>query len=318
MTSLRAIPIEEAAAVARRHTLKRLLRCALAERLLGGGDPAAANPHERTRVSFETAAGVLQLRCRPPFLGWRHAEIDSLVLSRRGSAPRPLEDPFDLISFLRPLLPDGRWDRLEEEIEDSVQNEALSIQARSERDSTIAASARDHGSATLLDWVRCSLPPAEWTSFIEQWGAVGHPHHPCAKTRIGFMAEDSRRYAPEFGRRVGIPWLAARRHQLAVDAASPNLDAQAYLHRHFPAAIDRWRAAVAASGADPEAYLPLPVHPWQWQTIVTQRFAEEIARGDILKPEGVETECLAMLSLRTLAPVEPALAPTSSSRSRSR
>lgn len=309
MTASRPISHEQAAVLARRRTLERLLRCALAEGLIEGHSPVADNDDGRTRVSFETAAGALELRCRPPFVGWRHAEIDGLVLHARGSAPRPLEDPFDLISFLRSLHPDGRWDRLRDEVEDSLQNEALSIRARSERDCAIAESARDRGSPTLLDWVRRSLPAAEWTSFVEQWGAVGHPHHPCAKTRIGFTAEDSRRYAPEFGRRVGVRWLAVRRHRIAAEAASPDLDAQAFLQRHFPAAIDRWRTAIAASGADPKAYLPLPAHPWQWRAVVAPRFAEEISRGDILKPVGAGTECLALLSLRTLAPVDPASGP---------
>ncbi|TSD85261.1 hypothetical protein FFK22_028530 [Mycobacterium sp. KBS0706] len=309
MTAFRPISIEEAAVLARRRTLERLLRCALAEGLLGGKRPATESPRGGVRISVDTAAGTLRLRCRPPFVGWRHAEVDGLILCTHGSDPRPIEDPFDLISFLRSLHPDGRWRQLRDEIEDSLRNETLSIQARSARDHAIAAAARDHGCPTLLDWVRCSLPAAERTSFIEQWGAVGHPHHPCAKTRIGFTAEDSRRYAPEFARPVRVPWLAVRRDRLAVETISPGLDAQAFLARHFPAAIDRWRSAVAASGTDPEAYLPLPVHPWQWQAIVPRHFAEEIARGDILTPEGVETGCLAMLSVRTLAPLEPASAP---------
>lgn len=308
MTVSHLISIEAAAVLARRRTLERLLRCALAEGLLGGRTPAET-PHGSRGVSFETAAGTIRLRCRPPFVGWRHAEIDDLVLRMRGSAPRPLEDPFDLISFLRPLHPGGRWDRLQDEIEDSLRNETLSIHARSERNGAIAEAARDGGCPTLLDWVRCSLPATEHPSFVEQWGAVGHPHHPCTKTRIGFTAEDSRRYAPEFARRVGVPWLAVRRGRLAVEAVAPGLDAQAFLARCFPGAINRWRMAVAASGADPEGYLPLPVHPWQRQAVIDGRFAQDIARGDILKPDGVETGCLAMLSLRTLAPVEPASAP---------
>ncbi|MGK9233386.1 hypothetical protein KXS07_18330 [Inquilinus limosus] len=305
----RPLSIEEAAGKAQRCTLERLLRCALAERLLDTDGRVSEGADGTVRLTLDTGAGTLRLRCRPPFTGWRHAEFDSIVFRARGSGEHPLKDPLDLNALLRSRHPDSRWDRLREEINNSLQNETLSIRARSERDHAIAEAARDSGCPTLVDWIRQSLPAAEWTSFLEQWSAVGHPHHPCAKTRIGFTVEDSLRYAPEFGARIGVPWLAVRRDRLAVETVSPSLNAYAFLAESFPAAMDHWRRAVAASDADPEAYLPLPVHPWQWREVLARRFAEEIARGDILRPDGVETDCVAMLSLRTLAPVDPAAGP---------
>jgi siderophore synthetase component len=305
----RPLSIEEAAATAGRRTIDRLLRCALSERLFDIERSVSQEAGGAVRHTLETAAGTLQLRCRPPFTGWRHADLDGPLLCACGSDEHPLENPLELIALLRSLHPDGRWDLLRDEIGDSLRNETMSIRARSERDHAIAEAARDSGCPTLPEWIRRSLPATGWTSFLEQWGAVGHPHHPCAKTRIGFTAQDSLRYAPEFGARIDVPWAAVRRDRLAVEAVTPDLDAAAFLAGYFPAAMERWRRAVAASGADPEAYLPLAVHPWQWREVVVSRFAEEIARGDLLKPDGVETGCLAMLSLRTLAPIDPADGP---------
>ena len=302
----RPLSIEDAAAAARRRTIDRLLRCALSERLFDLDRSVSREAGGGVRLTLETVAGTLQLRCRPPFVGWRHAELDGPLLSTRGSEEHPLKDPLELLALLRSLHPGGRWDQLRDEIEDSLRNETMSIRARSERDHALAEAARSSGCPTFLDWIRRSVPPAGRTSFLEQWAAVGHPHHPCAKTRIGFTAEDSLRYAPEFGARIGVPWIAVRRERLAVETVSPDLDAAALLAGCFPAAMDRWRRAVGDTGADPDAYLPLPVHPWQWREVVVPRFAEEIARGDLLKLDGVETDCLAMLSLRTVAPVDPA------------
>lgn len=302
--------MEAATALARRRSFERLLRCALSERLLDGDAFSCGDTRRSVRASVETPAGTVRLQCRRPFLGWRHGEIGRVVISPPGSrSARRVDDPHDLLAILRSLHPEGRWDRLQEEIENGIVNEALSIAVRSERDGAIAEAARARGFATLIDWIRGSVPVAEWSLVLEQWGAVGHPHHPCAKTRIGFTAEDSLRYAPEFGARIDVPWLAVRRDRLDLETASPDLDPRALLARHFPAAIERWRQAVAGLGAAPGDYLPLPVHPWQWREVVTSRFADEIARGEILWPDGAETACLATLSLRTLAPTEPAGAP---------
>ncbi|MGF6227981.1 siderophore synthetase component [Inquilinus ginsengisoli] len=309
MTAAVPLSIEASVALARRRALERLLRCALSEGLLDSGNSATEEDLGVVRASLRTAAGTLQFRCRPPFIGWRHAEFETVVLCPRGSLPRRLDNPFDLIAFLGSLHPDGRWERLRDEVEDSLQNEALSIHVRSERDRAIAEAARNRGCPTLLDWVRRSLPAAEWTSFFEQWGAIGHPHHPCSKTRIGFTIDDSRRYAPEFGQRIGVPWLAVRRGRIATEVVSSNLEPQAFLKKHFPTAMDRWRSAITAHGADPETYFPIPVHPWQWGAVVEPGFRGEIARGDILKPGDIETECLAMLSLRTLEPVDARSSP---------
>ncbi|WP_225769600.1 IucA/IucC family siderophore biosynthesis protein [Inquilinus sp. Marseille-Q2685] len=304
------LSMDAATALARRRSFERLLRCALSERLLDANPPDPGDDRRPARASVETPAGAIRLKCRPPFVGWRHGEIERVTISPPGSRlARRIEDPLDLLEILRGLHPEGRWDRLCEEIENSITNEALSIATRSERNGAIAEAARIRGCATLIDWVRASVPEAEWSVFLEQWSAVGHPHHPCAKTRIGFTAKDSIRYAPEFGAGIDVSWLAVRRDRLVLETASSDLDPWAFLARHFPAAIKRWRLGLGALGAAPEDYLPLPVHPWQWREIVTSRFADEIARGEIIRPEGAETPCLATLSLRTLTPTEPAGAP---------
>lgn len=304
----RPASMEVATALARRRTFERLLRCALSERLLDASPPDASDARWPVLASVETPAGALQLQCRAPFLGWRHSRIGPVVI-KPAAAARRIEDPIDLLDILRTVYPEGRWDRLRGEIENSIANEALSIAARSEHDGAIAEAARARGYATMIDWVRGSIPESEWSVALERWAAVGHPHHPCTKARIGFTAADSMRYAPEFGARVDISWLALRRDRLVLETASPDLDPQAFLTRAFPAAMKHWRQGLAALDAAPEDYLPVPVHPWQLREIVASQFAAEIARGEILRPDGAETPCLATLSLRTLTPTEPAGSP---------
>ncbi|WP_175407218.1 IucA/IucC family siderophore biosynthesis protein [Streptomyces sp. TRM64462] len=111
---------------------------------------------------------------------------------------------------------------------------------------------------------------------------TGHPTLVANKGRMGFSPADVRAYAPESHQPVTLQWVAVHRG-LAEFRGTPSLSEQAMLEHELDAgARAAFRARVEEAGGDPDAYVWLPVHPWQWDHSVQVMFAGEIARRRII------------------------------------
>jgi siderophore synthetase component len=133
-------------------------------------------------------------------------------------------------------------------------------------------------------------------------GAVtdGHRYHPAYKSRIGFDLEDNLAYGPEFARPVRPLWVALRR-DLATVETSAGLDEAAYLGEQLGEVLTGFRTRLAATGADPDDHVVLPVHPWQWREQLAVGFAEQLRRGELVVLGEDPHTFRAQQSIRTLA-----------------
>ncbi|MFI6586967.1 IucA/IucC family protein [Embleya sp. NPDC050493] len=128
---------------------------------------------------------------------------------------------------------------------------------------------------------------------------TGHPWIVPNKGRIGFSASDARRYAPEARRALRLPWIAVHR-DLAAYRAVPGLSEQRLYDEELdPATLEGFRRVPAARGLDPDDFLWLPVHPWQWDETIATLFAPEVAAGRIIALGEAEDRHLAQQSVRT-------------------
>lgn len=125
----------------------------------------------------------------------------------------------------------------------------------------------------------------------------GHPYHPSYKSRLGFTLGDNRSYAPELADTV-TPLLLAAYKNCCRWVASSTQGARALLSeidwQHFHDTLTR-RALRA------EDYLPLPVHPWQWQEVVLPGYHQAFMRGELLLIGPLENRYRPQQSIRTLA-----------------
>ncbi len=158
-------------------------------------------------------------------------------------------------------------------------------------DARIAARNRDIGNAALI---------GKPDSLIQQF-LIGHPKAPANKGRIGWGLADAEAFAPEFGATTRLFWIAAARSAcrlaLAGDVSEEALLAAAV---HGPER-KRLDAVCRARGVSPEGHVLIPVHPWQWDTMIVAQFAGEIAAGRIV-PLGLFGDAhQPQQSLRTLA-----------------
>lgn len=128
---------------------------------------------------------------------------------------------------------------------------------------------------------------------------TGHPCIVLNKGRLGFTGPDAARYTPEARQPLRLRWVAA-----APELAAARGPAQAELlaDELDPAVRASFRLRLEdALVPDPDSYVWFPVHPWQYEHVVTTLFAAELAdRRLVLLGEGPD-RYLPMQSIRTLA-----------------
>lgn len=130
----------------------------------------------------------------------------------------------------------------------------------------------------------------------------GHPKFIFNKGRRGWGIDALRAYAPEYRNHFRLQWLAIRRDKfiwshdddcnIDVLLASAMQDAElTRFHQHWQSLKldNRW--------------LPVPVHPWQWQQKIAIHFLPYLARGEVIELGEFGDNYLAQQSLRTLTNV---------------
>ncbi|MFE5835691.1 IucA/IucC family protein [Arthrobacter sp. NPDC056493] len=117
---------------------------------------------------------------------------------------------------------------------------------------------------------------------IERSMTEGHPCFVANNGRLGFGISDYRAFAPEAGAPVQLEWIAVHRSK-AVFTSSEGLEYAAHLEAELGAgALAFFGAELGALGLDPDQYLLMPVHPWQWENKLTVTFGAEIAQRHIV------------------------------------
>lgn len=128
----------------------------------------------------------------------------------------------------------------------------------------------------------------------------GHPYHPSYKSRLGFTLDHNRAYAPEMALAVAPLLLAVRRDRSRWTlSATINQDhgARALL---CDADWQRFCDVLNRRGLCPDDYLPLPVHPWQWEQVILPGLHPALARGELLSIGPLTERYLPQQSIRTL------------------
>ncbi|MET9350526.1 IucA/IucC family protein [Streptomyces termitum] len=210
---------------------------------------------------------------RGAYGGWRVAPES---ITHEG---RPLTDPLTLLVRARGLL--------------GLDGATLGHLIR-ELSATLAAEARLDHTALTADRL-ADLPYAALEGH-----QTGHPWLVLNKGRIGFSATDTARWAPEARRPTRLPWIAVS-ERIAAYRGVAGLDTpdRLYARELDPPVRDAFRAALTARGLDPDTYLLLPVHPWQWDEILLPLFAPAIASGDLVPLPADDDLRLPQQSIRT-------------------
>lgn len=134
---------------------------------------------------------------------------------------------------------------------------------------------------------------------IEASMTEGHPVFIANNGRIGFSAADFRSFAPETGAPVRLLWVAARRDR-SVFSCSEGLTEAAVLEQEFDlSTLVHWRNIVKEKGQNPDDFVLVPVHPWQWHNKLYQAYAPDIAGGYLILLGESPDDFQAQQSIRT-------------------
>jgi siderophore synthetase component len=142
-------------------------------------------------------------------------------------------------------------------------------------------------------------------SYVDNEGhQSGHPWLVPNKGRVGFSASDAGDYAPESRQPQQLPWIAVHRSMAEVRAVD-GLTRDRLLAGELDEPVrERFAKALRERGLDPDEYVWMPVHPWQWDETILPVFAPDVAARRIVPlGEGPDTY-LAQQSIRTFANVD--------------
>lgn len=130
---------------------------------------------------------------------------------------------------------------------------------------------------------------------------TGHNWLVANKGRIGFSAQDVRAFAPESASAIRLQWIAVHRGLAEFRSTSELSEVDVLAGELDDGTRSRFRATLTDAGLDPEAYVWMPVHPWQWDHTVQVLHAGDIAQRRIVPLGLSEDEYLPGQSIRTMA-----------------
>ncbi|MEU4084222.1 IucA/IucC family protein [Streptomyces aureus] len=134
---------------------------------------------------------------------------------------------------------------------------------------------------------------------IETGMTEGHPCFVANNGRLGFGVGDYLAYAPETASPVRLLWLAAHRSRAAFTAGA-GIEYASFVREELGAeTVERFDGVLRGQGLDPEDYLLIPVHPWQWHNKLSVTFAAEVALRRLVPLGEGDDAYLAQQSIRT-------------------
>lgn len=303
-----AVHWRDAQQMARRRVFSRLLQALLREALLSpaqlitdaGADVTLLPPlHQRVQLYF---TGL-----RAGALGHWTLTGDIFALTEH-EPPQRIERASALLHYLQPWLDTGSagtqrraaLTRLAIELDNSQDNDTLCQAYRLAWGARLAAEQAATGARDAIELLTGNGSPHDLAR-TEQWGTGGHPWHPAYKTRLGLTPGQVIALSPEFEAQVQLGLAAVAAHRVSVttmDSARPYL---AWFATTFPEAMAGFRGALVQRQLSPEAWLPLPVHPWQREATLAQTFAPELAAGELLLLPEISLVARPTMSFRTVA-----------------
>lgn len=256
---------------AERELLAKAIREFVHERLLVA-TPLAAPATGRWR-HYRVDFGQRRLRFRAIPHRMEHLSVDPASISARDGRPLHL---VDLIVDAAPQL--------------GITPRFLPVYLE-ELQATLAGRARVLGtgrptSAELAAPAGGASPSpgdqARHLQFVEAAMTEGHPGFLANAGRGGMSEGDLAAWAPESGRPTRLVWLAAR-ESMCVHAGVTGLAEREFLCDQMgPGLRDSFHETLRSRGLSTADYVPLPVHPWQWENRVTTTFATNLMNEDLV------------------------------------
>ncbi|MBP4137104.1 IucA/IucC family protein [Flavobacterium geliluteum] len=110
----------------------------------------------------------------------------------------------------------------------------------------------------------------------------GHPWVIVNKGRIGFDSEDHKNFAPESGQKTRLVWMAAHKNRANIQLQTDMNEHDFYENEIGSEKINSFKNKLIQSGVNPDDYIFIPVHLWQWQHKLVMQFSHDIASKKLI------------------------------------
>lgn len=121
---------------------------------------------------------------------------------------------------------------------------------------------------------------------IEHHTTDGHPWVIVNKGRIGFDADDFKKFTPEVHKNTRLFWVAAQKRRTSLQLISGE-DCSAFFEKELGKnLLEKFIRVLVDQNVSPEDYVLIPIHFWQWKNKLAIQFAGDIAAKYVI-PLGV-------------------------------
>lgn len=135
---------------------------------------------------------------------------------------------------------------------------------------------------------------------VERAMLEGHPCFVANSGRMGFDIEDQPAFTPEACTTMHLEWLAVH-HSRAHVSTLRGLSYKQLLESELDNTTrERFNQTLVARGLEPNDYVWIPVHPWQWSNRLQMAFVSDIATSQIVHLGKSDDTYQAQQSVRTV------------------
>ncbi|MBB5637789.1 siderophore synthetase component [Pedobacter cryoconitis] len=127
----------------------------------------------------------------------------------------------------------------------------------------------------------------------------GHPWATINKGRIGFNHTDQGKYAPEAGQSIQLAWLGVHRSRADFKSLASIEMAAFYKDELGFEQINQFNEILSGKNLNPDDYLFIPVHEWQWNNKIVLQLAHDIANQYIVPLALGNDQYMCQQSIRT-------------------
>ncbi|MFC6245011.1 IucA/IucC family protein [Flavobacterium psychroterrae] len=127
----------------------------------------------------------------------------------------------------------------------------------------------------------------------------GHPWVIVNKGRIGFDSKDYENFTPESGQKTRLVWVAAHKNRATLRLQSDMNEQSFYENEIGAEKLSELKNKLNQSKVNPDDYIFIPVHLWQWQNKLVMQFANDIASKNLIPLELTEDIYSPQQSIRT-------------------
>lgn len=125
-------------------------------------------------------------------------------------------------------------------------------------------------------WHQTLIAAEQWASLMDR------PFHPLAKGKLGFTAQEYKRYMAEFNQPIKLVWVAiAKSHVMVAEHVQDTT-------RQNPATylLDTMQQQSLMQELDDkgitETHIAMPVHPWQMTHVIDDMYTDDLANGTVV------------------------------------